>query len=139
MTQQATDMNKIDGWLEFFGQQSVRFSVSKPEYLLNEDEGGEEGSFDYTREELSGPICISQGEDNPTIKIKGVVKFKDGTTFDEPEGGWNLLNFLSMIEYYELERRLKPENYFLGAIDRQHVLWTGMDKVDDHYVIHWDS
>jgi hypothetical protein len=59
--------------------------------------------------------------------------------FDEPEGGWDLSKFLKMIEGYELERRRKPENYFLGAIDMQHVLWAGMDKVDDYYVINWDS
>ncbi|MAZ45572.1 MAG: hypothetical protein CMD74_02565 [Gammaproteobacteria bacterium] len=128
----------IDGWLEFSGQKAV-FSVSKIEKILNEDGDLEEHSeTDFTTEEKTGPVCISQGNE-PTVNIEGVVKFKDGTTFDEPEGGWNLSNFIAMIGVYEMERRRKPENYFLGGFDYQHVLWAGMDKVDDYFVIHWDS
>ena len=129
-----TNLNEMDGW--WCGD---KFSVSKNELFFNAEAGEEEGSFNYTSEELRGPICISQGEDSDKLKIEGVVKFKDGATFDEPEGGWNLSNFLTMFEGYELERRRKPENYFLGGIDRQHVLWAGMDKVDDYYVVYWDS
>jgi hypothetical protein len=125
------DLNRMEGWLEFRGQGPASLSVLKLEV-------GDDGSIDYSSEEMYSPVCISQGKGNPTLKIDGDVKFKDGTTFNEPHGGWKLSNFLDMIEGYETKRRLKPENYFLGTIDRQHVLWAGMDKVNGVYVIHWD-
>ena len=138
MTQVATDLNNIDGWLEFSGQ-NAKFVFSKKEEYLNEEGNWEEREdTEFTSEELGGPICISQ-RNKPTFKIEGIVKFKDGTIFNEPECKWNLSNFFTMVEGYEMVRRGKPENYFLDDFDYQHVLWTGMVKVDDYYVINWDS
>lgn len=135
---QVFDLNQIDGWLEFSGQNAV-FVVSKREEFLNQDGVWEEREdTDFTTEEEICPVCISR-PDERNVNIEGVVKFKDGTTYDEPEGGWNLSNFIAMIGVYEMERREKPENYFLGSFDYQHVLWAGMDKVDDYFVINWDS
>ena len=135
---QVCDLNQIDGWLEFSGKNAV-FVVSKREEFLNEEGQWEEREdLDFTSEEECSPVCI--GLNNvESVNIEGGVKFKDGTTFDEPGGGWNLSNFIAMIAVYEMKRREKPENYFLGGFDYQHVLWAGMDKVDGHYVIHWDS
>lgn len=133
---QVFDLNQIDGWLEFPGE--AVFVCSKRAEFFNGEEWVERKNTDFTTEEETGPVCISQGNE-PTVKIQGVVKFKDGTVYDEPEGGWNLKNFIAMIERYELQRRRKSENYFLGGFDYQHVLWAGMDKEDDYFVIHWAS
>mgnify|MGYP000412502198 CR=1 FL=1 len=138
------DLNKIDGWLDFSGNcsappQNAVFIVSKTaEFLNGEGKWEERDDVDLTTEEETGPVCISQGNES-AINIVGVVKFKDGTAYNEPEGGWNVSNFIAMIEQYELQRRMRPENYFLGGFDYQHVLWAGMDKEDDFFVIHWDS
>jgi len=135
MTQLPTDLNNIDGWLEF---SSSKFVFSKKEEYLNEEGHWEEREdTEFTSEELAGPICISQ-RNKPTLNIEGIVKFKDGTIFYEPECKWNLSNFFTMVKGYEMVRRRKPENYFLDDFDYQHVLWAGMVKVDDYYVINWD-
>jgi hypothetical protein len=135
---QVSDLNNMEAWLEFPGEKAVLVVSKSAEFLNEEGEWEERKDTDFTTDEETGPVCISQGNE-PTVNIQGVVRFKDGVQFDEPEGGWNLANIIAMIERYELQRRRKPENYFLGGFDNQHVLWAGMDKVDDHFVINWES
>jgi hypothetical protein len=133
MAQQATNVNGISGWLMIPESGCTRFLASKME-----EDGNHARSLEFTTEELSNPVCMCHGPGEPTIMIKGPVEFEDGKTFDEPRGGWTLLKFKKMIGDYEFEKRLNPKNYFLGAIDRQHVSWAGIEIVKGVYKINWD-
>lgn len=149
MAQGAIDVNRMIGRLlivdgrndseseEYFDMVNAIFRVWKAKEYLNEEGDIEELFCDYTNDELYSQICISEG--NKMSIIDGPVKFKDGTVFDEPQGGWVLSNFLEMIENYELMRRLKKVNYFLGGIDNKNVLFDGIEKVGDYFVINWGS
>ena len=100
MSQEAFNINEMDGWLEFCCE-DVLFTVLKKEEYFDEDEWKEREDTDFTSDELNGPICMTQGEKDQVVKIEGLVKFKDGVSFDEPDGGWNLSNFIKMVEGYE--------------------------------------
>ena len=87
-------MNNLGGCLFLESDDRFFFNGFHKEYLWVGNGHGfrkRNGPTEFTDEDLRGPVLLLGKQ------IIGPIKFKGGKTFDPPDGGWNLDNFMKTI------------------------------------------